>query len=1169
MPPIIPVGSLKGIKPFEAMGTGLPKQRGPQGPTNLGDAGLNLPDLPQIQLPQIQMPPIGGGQPQAPVQDNSDAIVAAMPPQDRPAVDHPKSVSGWMKNLWEDLSSFAAAIPASMKVAATEGVEVAKHWKYLDDIFLNHPEMLTRELDTMGRQVIKGFTDTYEHGLGEALYKHPFSVLLDATGAIDILGAGIKGAAKGALKAGATAEQAARLTKLGTSIQQFPGRVLKAPFIASGAVLEKIPLTQKVMRSYALSKIGRDEAKRLGTFQLEEKALLEPIAKELFKRKINKKDWALFDDLLDGMVPKSQIKDPAMLERYEEWMKAVTEDERKWGDLGVLTPDEMEKAALKQTAIKLKERGAFKGELYKYEPDPTTGEVKIAGFTDDAYDAAKKWGAGDNPFRESMRPVYKPFVHERSFNVDELLGALGAGEKSDAYRKWWSRMEQRTGMKPHVLDPDIWQARSMLQKAEILGTVKYYDDAIRRHGKPIKAGGKADDGYVIVPPMLQRYIKNGLPNAMDVLTQKSTQAVELAKAVKGDRALALKNAIKESHAELMSKADDLLKDLEDAYRNPAEWQVQVPKEVAYLMQKSMVGPRGFWKFYDNVLNTWRDAILTFMPRYYINNLLGNALILMFAGHTPFNKVAALKSGDLPGEALNSMLASEGGAASSYIAKAADKIAPTMHKNVRRALGALADITDNRAKQVALSTLSKEVLARDAEIGNAVAAALQAQETAAEAATTLFKARREVLGSGLEELMATKRAIKSSGGEFDVLRKGILGKKTYTLTGQRLDPVKQSSVDGITKEMMDIQASITRERQLSNMSPSVSEQRIAELESQLKMKVTQLEAIDPNLTVAVAMGRQVEQMPEIAKIAEIQARRQALKPYAELAEKTVLQMEKFFGNYGRLHPIEREYVRRVIPFWTFSKTMFQLVFNLPFLRPKTSFLWNQFSRMMMDAVGDDRLPNRFRNYIVIGGTENGEPLMMKIGGFNPFEAVAKRSSVGGVPIPQFVDPRNNPLVKIAVESIGGYDLFTEKPFVRKTDFVALDGSVKRYDPDLNRIETVIPQKPILQSLFQQIPHMAILKELMEAAGYGGDAIGMSSRRNPDGTLTYNRQFFHAALRAAGMPVTTEDPDRVRLQHDLLKRGMTKRFRSAAGRVDPTTRLQLESILRDLEQAEVYE
>lgn len=1197
MPPIIPVGAINAIKPIDAMGSGMPKMRGPQGQTNKGDAGFAPAG--GFQLPKVQLPKIN---PMAPPQVQ-EAQIQQEAPEDRPPVEHPMSVNGWLKNLSEDIYQFAAAIPASFKVAAQSGMEIAKNWRYLDDIFINHPELIGHELNVTGRQVIKGLTDTYKGGLGQALYKHPFSVLLDATGLFDLAGAGIKIAGKAALTAAEKAtlksavetfraskaaldagrfgeslaklkeaqalensvwksgSSAAKLKQLGSSVQSMPGRILKYPFVKSIDLLEKVPAAQKLMEAYAVDKMGRAEARALGSYQLNEKAVMEPQAKALFGKRIKKSEWEHFDDSLD-YLPDSQITDQRILDRKREWGAITAEDERKFTELGIKTPEELEKAVLKQTALKLKAKGKFKGELYTYAPDELTGERVISGFTDEAYDAARRWISGENPWGERVKPVYKQFIHERSFNVEELLNALKAGEKSEMFRKWVSRFEQKTGKSPVVMDPDIWQARSLLQKGELMGTLKYWQDAITRLGKPIKKGGIADEGYVIAPPFLEKYISEGLPNARDLIEQKMASALKEAELAGADRAQAIHGTITEAQAELMSKVNDLVPDLRAIAANPADYMVQIPKQVAYLMQKSMFGPRGAWKFYDNVLNTWRDAILTFMPRYYVNNLLGNAVMLMFAGATPFNKTAALREGDLPGEAISSMLGMEAGGSSSYISKFGEAVVPGLHKNVRRFTNTMSDISDQMGKQVALGALAPKVLERQAQMGNVVASGLLAMDKAEDAVAAMFRGRREVLNSPIEELIQSRKAWKA--GELDQIGRPRV----------RIDPVKQSIADGLKRDIQQLENRIQFE---GNLKSTVSDGRggyksvnkVDELKAQLKMKADQLSKIDPNVTVAEMVGPSLEKMPELAKLAELQLRRKALQPYAALAEETVGDMEKFFGNYGRLHPLEREYIRRVIPFWTFSKTMFQLAFNLPFLRPKTSFLWHQFSKLMVDAIGDDRLPNRYRNMVPIGGDEEGNIVFLKIGGFNPFEQASQLSSVGGVPIPKFLDPRNNPLVKIGVESIGGYDLFTEKPFVKTTDFVSLNGSVKRYDPDLHRIETVIPQKPIIDSVFQQVPHMRVLAELVQSAGLSSDYLGVETPRNPDGTLTYNRQWWHALMRAGGFPISTQNPEKVKVQHELLKRGMIKRFRSASGRVDPTTRMQLESILRDLEKAEVYE
>jgi hypothetical protein len=185
--------------------------------------------------------------------------------------------------------------------------------------------------------------------------------------------------------------------------------------------------------------------------------------------------------------------------------------------------------------------------------------------------------------------------------------------------------------------------------------------------------------------------------------------------------------------------------------------------------------------------------------------------------------------------------------------------------------------------------------------------------------------------------------------------------------------------------------------------------------------------------------------------------------------------------------------------------------------------------------------------------------MKIGGFNPFEAV-KMSSMGGVPIPGFIDPTANPLIKLVIESKGGFDTFTEKPFIKPTDFVHLDGTVYRYDPTTKTVEKVIPQKPIVEGLLQQIPHVRIAKELLD--GLGARDLAGVSKKNPDGTYTYDRSPWWAVMRAIGMPVSVRNVDRVKIMHQMIVKGMIKRFTAAARRFDPETRAELQHIVNDL-------
>jgi hypothetical protein len=1156
MPPYAPIGPYRGTKPFEATGSGVPKRRGPQGQDNRGDAGYGsmLPQLPAIQLPRLQPMQPGQIQDLAPDVDDS-APNTAVPFNERPGIEHTKTVSGWFKNFARDVEDFFAAIPAAAKVAWQSGSEVVKNYGWLDDLYKN-PELLTRELDRTTKTVLKGMVEHYQDGFGEALYKHPFSVMLDALTVFDLAGGALKATGKVAAKMGS--KEAGKITKLGLSIQGFPGRMVSKPLELTARALEKTPYIGDLMRAKALTKLGREASADFGAMKLQYNKQAATIYNQMVRTKVPKKYRELFEEVLDGYRPVSDLQaDARLFDRANEWKRIVKDNEKDWLDLGIMDEERLTNARLQQTALQMHKKGDFVGELYRMDGD-------VPKFSDETLDAAADWIK-----TKGTEPVYRPFQTERSIlgSMAELFESLRSGESDPHAVGYYSRFQKRTGQNAYVHDPDVWQARAMLNKANLDAGMTFYNKAVNTYGKPV-TGLKADPGYRILPPYMKRYIENDIVNAQTMVVQQTLDARRaLKEAGNADSGQAIYQGIKRSKEELEKTLDQLQQSLKG--EDLKSTLVQVPEEYAYLMDKMMTGPRGFWKFYDNVLDTWRDMILTFMPRYYVNNLVGNASMLFMGGYNPFGKRDAMKADDIPGEALQSMLGAEAGSPSSYLARPWSEA----QRPLRRMAEKMAEATDSRARQLFLGPAGKEILEREAILDNTTAAALLAQESAEDATKILMQARSEFLTRPLEELRETRKILRATEGDPDLLQAALRGDdKVYKLRAKSMPSTVMSPADALQKEIANLQTQITREKALSNLDPSKAEGRVKELQAQIQMKSTELER-QTGKTLAENFGSKVYEMPDVGRLAEIQARKAALQPYAEIGEKVVQRMEGFFGNYGRLHPIEREYIRRVIPFWTFAKTTFKLAYQLPFLRTKQSFLWHQFAKMMIDSVGDDRLPNRYRNYLPIGGAEEGNIVFLNLKNLNPFEKTTEFSSVGGVKgIPQFLDPRNNPLVKIGVESIGGYDLFTEKPMVKATQFVSLNGTVWEMDPDTGKIEPIIPQKPIIDSVFQQIPHMRILGELLEASGLtkvGAAMQGKAPPMNPDGTLTYDRSYMHAIARAAGFPVTIQDPERVKAQHQLLKKGMARRFRSAAGRVDPESRMQLESILRDLERAEVWE
>jgi hypothetical protein len=181
-----------------------------------------------------------------------------------------------------------------------------------------------------------------------------------------------------------------------------------------------------------------------------------------------------------------------------------------------------------------------------------------------------------------------------------------------------------------------------------------------------------------------------------------------------------------------------------------------------------------------------------------------------------------------------------------------------------------------------------------------------------------------------------------------------------------------------------------------------------------------------------------------------------------------------------------------------------------------------------------------------------------------------ASFAGKPIPKLLDPMNNPFVKMGVESMGGYDSFTEKPFTKPTDFVTLNGSVWRLDQANGELRQVVPQKPLLKSLFDQIPHMKIVQEALDSfdttrkAANPGIENGPSdiAHKDPEGNYMYNRQWWWAASRAMGFPVNVQNPEKVQRNHEILVRDMIRRFKHAEKYADPDTAAKLDHIIEDL-------
>ena len=1090
---------------------------------------------------------------------HEDAFSA--PYEDPPVVEH-KSVGGFVKNLGDDITSFVSGIPAAFKTAWGAGSQLVGDDKWVQDLY-NHPEYLSKELANTWTTVVKSFTDTYKDGVGEALYKHPFSVFMDATTVADIVGGGIKAAGRAAmsglereaLEAGrATGGIGEHIVQLGDRVQRFPGDMLKAPFQAAGDLALKVPQVRTFAESLGLTPLGFSENNRMKSMLLNGQVGAAQRMDEVFESSIPKGMRDEYWQIRDGYLPPEFASDPKLAQRANEWRQMNLDNENWMIQSGSKTAEELAQGELKPLAQRLYNEAIARGEPIGSLLNPD------GSMSADWLQKAEAWKNGQNPWGKPTTPSYHPFFGERSMDMAEIFGAM----QSDANMTQYVQRLERKGLFGSTIhtDPDLVEARAELQISHLRSMVDYMSDSTFRLGKEVKLGGAVPDGFKLMDPLLKKYVTDGLINANHLLSVHF--ADELRGLSSGGKSML--DGFKDAYAKTGKALDEMgsWKALRDEAANPAAWQVAIPNEVAYLLESQLKGVTGPLRFYDKLLNTWRNVTLRLMPRFYINQLLGHSALLLFGSHLPFIKSMARDEKILPAEALSSAgIQLDAGYQNDLLSHT-----PGM-KSLTSFTNAVNEQTGSIPRQLLVNTKGEELLNQQAAIGNTAALAMKAGNSAEEANALMWQARKEMQTLGGKQLLAAKGFADS----------GEMGKLESMMSGERkpvFTPEQQTQLTNFDQQLKDIQLQIQKEEALSNATQKApgevtqSDQRVINLKTQAQMILEQREKLQP-------LGRAdwvKSDMPHLQELQDLSARREYLAPRAELGDRAVQMMEQFLGNYGRMHPMESQIVRRIIPFWTFQKTMGKLLLNLPIVSPKTAFLWNQYAKLMIDSANDDRLPDRFRNAIPIGHSENpdgdADTIFMKIDGFSPFRDVGM-TSFGGQAIPRQLDPMQNPLIKLGVESMGGYDNFTEKPFTQPTDFVTLNGAVWRFSPERAELKQVVPQKPIIDSLLNQLPHLKVVMEALDSFDKTRPIANAISRfaqgktvtpQNAEGDYQYNRQWWWGASRAFGFPVHVSNPERVEMMHNNMVQNMIQRYYGEMHRVDPETQAKLEHILEDL-------
>lgn len=150
------------------------------------------------------------------------------------------------------------------------------------------------------------------------------------------------------------------------------------------------------------------------------------------------------------------------------------------------------------------------------------------------------------------------------------------------------------------------------------------------------------------------------------------------------------------------------------------------------------------------------------------------------------------------------------------------------------------------------------------------------------------------------------------------------------------------------------------------------------------------------------------------------------------EAAAMNMKRIFYDYSDLSVFERSWLRRVIPFYSWSRhnipRMFETLVTNPIVHYRTAKLFHEVETGAVDGqpIGENDLPQwlRERFGIITDKTKNGNYIVKVGDGFLPM-IDAYKFAAGGSLI-KMVKDGITPFFKLPIEQLTNYSWYTEKP-----------------------------------------------------------------------------------------------------------------------------------------------
>lgn len=312
--------------------------------------------------------------------------------------------------------------------------------------------------------------------------------------------------------------------------------------------------------------------------------------------------------------------------------------------------------------------------------------------------------------------------------------------------------------------------------------------------------------------------------------------------------------------------------------------------------------------------------------------------------------------------------------------------------------------------------------------------------------------------------------------------------------------------------------------------------------------------------------------DLAKAGVLEKRIPGLTEQVQIARHAVDRANAFVGEYLGLSAFEQNVMRRVIPFYPWSKAMTMLAFRLPFLSPVKTFLWNRYSMLMWDQLGDKELEAKApwtKGYVPVFARENGDTVWLPLTSYSPFAGL-KTGKVAEIPVPgMFAFHESSPAFSLAIKFFTGRANEFDKgsvPYGEPLVNIA-NGDVWKFRAD-GMLERDIPQTPFISGLVHMFPLTQFVQDVITPYTVDKyDNVGFPQPKlKPDGTYMYPREWWQRLAAMGGVKLVSRSRESFIRSGNIKIRQAVKGLRKLYMRSNPEERETIREMMQDYARGE---